>query len=44
MYTTDDIFPVLPLNYLVNQDSEPISPKKLATGTKYLISNLCVLL
>ena len=43
MYTTDDILPVLPIKYLVNQDSEPTTPHKLATTTKPLVSNRHVL-
>ena len=34
MYTTDHIFPVLPIKYMVNEDGEPTTPFKLATGTK----------
>ena len=29
MYTTDYIFPVLPIKHLVNQDGEPTTPHKL---------------
>ena len=42
MYTTDHIFPVLPIKHLVNQDGEPTTPQKLATGTKPSVSNLHV--
>ena len=42
-YTTDHIFPVLPIKHLVNQDSEPTTPHKLETGTKLSVSNLRVL-
>ena len=34
MYTTDHIFPVLPIKYLINEDRDPTTPHKLATGTK----------
>ena len=34
MYTSDHICYVLPINQLVNQDCEPATPHKLATGTK----------
>ena len=34
MYTTDYIFSVLPIKHLVNQDGEPTTPQKLATGIK----------
>ena len=43
MYTNYHIFPVLPIKHLVNQDSEPTTPHKLATGTKPSVSNPCVL-
>ena len=33
MYTTDNIFPVLPIKYLINEDDDPITPHKLAIGT-----------
>ena len=39
MYTADNIIPVLPIKHLVNQDGEPNTPHRLATGT---ISNLRV--
>ena len=41
---TDHIFPVLPIKHLLNKDSEPTTPHKLATGTKPSVSNLRVLL
>ena len=44
MYTTDHIFPVLPIKHLVNQYFEPTTAHKLATGTKPSVSNLRVLL
>ena len=43
MYTTDHIFPVLPIKDLINEDSDPTMPYKLATGTKPSISNLRML-
>ena len=43
MYTTDHIFPVLPVKDLINKDGDPTMPHKLATGTKPLVSHLRVL-
>ena len=43
MFTNGHISPVLPIKHLVNQDWEPTTPHKLATGKKTLASNLCVL-
>ena len=43
IYSTDNIFPVIPIKPLVNQGSEPTMPHKLATGTKTSVSNLRVL-
>ena len=43
MYTTDHIFPVLPLKDLINEDRDPTTPYKLATGTKPSVSHLRVL-
>ena len=43
MYTTDHIFPVLPIKYMINEDVYPKTPHKLATGTKPILSHLCVL-
>ena len=40
---TDHIFPVLPIKYLINKDGDPTTPFQLATGTKPLVSHLCVL-
>ena len=34
MYTTDHIFPVLPIKDLINKDGDPTTPHKLATCTK----------
>ena len=44
MYMTDHIFLVLPIKYLINEDSKPTTPFKLATGTKPSVSHLHVLL
>ena len=43
MYTTDQIFPVLPIKDLINEDNDPTTPYKLATGTKPSLSLLRVL-
>ena len=43
MYTRDHIFPVLPIKDLINEDGDPTTPYKLATGTKPSVSHLCVL-
>ena len=43
MYITDHIFPVLPIKDLINEDGDPTMPRKLATGTKPLVSHLRVL-
>ena len=43
MYTTDQIFPVLPIKDLINKDGDPTTPHKLATGTKPSVSHLRVL-
>ena len=43
MYTTDHIFPVLTIEYLINEDGDPTTPYKLATGTKPSVSHLFVL-
>ena len=43
MYTTDHIFPVLPIKDLINEDVDPTTPHKLATGTKPSVSHLRVL-
>ena len=43
MYTTDHIFPVLPIKDLINEDGDPTTPPKLATGTKPSVSHLRVL-
>ena len=43
LYTTDHIFPVLSIKYLINEDGDPTTPHKLATSTKPSVSHLCVL-
>ena len=43
MYTTDHIFPVLPIKDLINKYGDPTTPHKLATGTKPSVSHLRVL-
>ena len=43
MYTTDHIFPVLPIKDLINKDGDPKMPHKRATGTKPSVSHLRVL-
>ena len=43
LYTTDHIFPVLPKKDLINEDGDPTTPYKLATGTKPSVSHLRVL-
>ena len=40
MYTTDHIFPVLPINDLIKEYDDPTTPHKLATGTKPSVSHL----
>ena len=43
MYTTDHIFPVLPIKDIINEDGDPTTPHKLTTGTKPSVSHLRVL-
>ena len=43
IYTTDPIFPILPVKNLVNQDGEATTPYKLVTATKPSVSIPCVL-
>ena len=43
MYTTDHIFTVLPIKDIINEDGDPTTPQKLATGTKPSVSHLGVL-
>ena len=42
MYTTDHIFPVIPIKDLINEDGDTTTPHKLATGTKPSVSHLHV--
>ena len=42
MYTTDHIFPVLTIKDIINEDGDPTTPHKLATGTKTSVSHLRV--
>ena len=42
MYKKYHILPVLPIKDLINEDRKPITPFKIATGTKHSISNLRV--
>ena len=43
IYTTDHIFPVLPIKDLIKKYGDPTIPFKLATGTKPSVSHLHVL-
>ena len=43
MYTTDHIFMVLPIKYLINKDGDTTTPHKLAIGKKPSVSHLHVL-
>ena len=43
MYTTDNIFPVLPIKDLINEHGDPTTAYKLVTGKKPSVSNLRVL-
>ena len=43
IYMTDQIFPVLPIKYLINEDGDPTTPFKLSTGMKPVLSHLRVL-
>ena len=43
IYTTDHIFLVLPIKYLINEDGDLTTPHKLATGKKPSVSHLRVL-
>ena len=44
IYMADNIFPVLPIKYLINKDGDPTTPFKLATGKTLSVSNLYLLL
>ena len=43
MYTTDHIFPILPIKDVINKDGNLTTPFKLATSTKHSVSYLRVL-
>ena len=43
MYATDHIYTVLPIKDLINEDGDPTTPHKLATGTKPSVSHLRML-
>ena len=43
IYTTDHVYPVLTIKDLINEDGDPTTPYKLATGTKPSVSHLHVL-
>ena len=43
MYTTDHIFPVLPIKYMINEDGDLTTPFKIASGTKPSVSHVCML-
>ena len=43
MYAIDHIFPVLPIKDIINEDGNPTTPHKLATGKKPSLSHLRVL-
>ena len=43
MYTTDHIFPFLPIKDLINEDGNTTTPHKLTKGTKPSVSHLPVL-
>ena len=45
MYTTDHIFPVLPIKDLINEDGDTTTSHKLATGTKpFSVTFTCFIL
>ena len=43
MYTTHNIFPVIPIKDLINKYGDLTTPYKLAKGTKLSVSHLCML-
>ena len=43
MYTTDQIFPVLPIKDLINEDGDPTTPFKLEIDTKPSVSHVRML-
>ena len=42
-YTTDNTFPVPPIKNMMNEDGDPTTPFKLATGTKPSVLHLRML-
>ena len=42
-HTTYHIFPVLPIKYIINEDSDTTTQYKFLTGTKHPVSHLCLL-
>ena len=40
MYTTNHVYPVLQIKYMINKDGDPTTPHKLETGTKPSVSHL----
>ena len=42
-YTIYHIFPVIPIEYMINEHGDPTIPHKLATGTKPSVLHLRVL-
>ena len=44
MYTTDHIFPVLPIKDLINNDGDPTTPFKLATGMAMMGNNVAIII
>ena len=42
IYTTDHIFPVLPIKYLINEDGDLTTPHKFTTGMKPTVPHLRV--
>ena len=43
MYTTDNIFLVLTIKDLINEDGEPTTPFKLVISKRLSVSHLCML-
>ena len=43
IYTTDNIFPIIPIKHLLNQEGETTTPHKLENVIKPTLSNLCIL-
>ena len=44
MYTTDHIFPVLPIKDMINEDGDATMTHKLATGKNFIITFTRVIL